>query len=155
MHSNFIIKISSSIRTNISVSVSVSNQLLSLGIPRSPTISPTRSMITSSNGSDTPVTSTILTINKLQPGGTILGELSIGTPTHLARDILNNILPQQTLNILGNILSTNDKTLTSINRPLGTEFGHEELEDVLGGSLHHGTDFLEVDPEGLLGSDAG
>mmetsp|Transcript_28257 Transcript_28257/g.51087 ORF Transcript_28257/g.51087 Transcript_28257/m.51087 type:complete len:227 (+) Transcript_28257:275-955(+) len=112
-------------------------------------------MITTANRSNAPTTSAIMTLAKIQPGGRIPRQLSVGRTTHLAGHIRNNILSEQTLDILGDVLPTNDKTLITIDTPLGTQLGHEELKDVLGTALHHGADFLEVNPERLLGPDAG
>jgi hypothetical protein len=126
--------------------------LLSLGITRCPTVSSACSMVTGPDRCNTSVRPTILTVHKLQPCGTILSQLSIRRTAHLASDILHNVFTQQGFNVLRHVLSTNDKTLTSIDTSFSTEFRHEELKYVLRRPLHHGANLLEVNPKSLLRS---
>ncbi len=78
----------------------------------------------------------------------MLGERHI-----FAGDIAHDVLPQQALDVLGNILSLYDQLLIPSNAALGPKLGHEELEEVLRTPLHHGAYLLEVDPQRLLGQD--
>ena len=109
-------------------------------------------MITTANIRHTSRTPAVIALHKIQSCSCIARQLGIWTAAHLACDVTNDILPQQTLNILGNVLSTNEEALVSVDRTLRTQLGHEELEHMLRGALHHGADFLVVDPERLLGA---
>lgn len=91
----------------------------------------------------------------MQPTHAILRQLRIRTATHLTRHVLHDVLPQQTLNVLRHVLPSNHETLITIDGTFGSQLRHEELEHVFRGTLHHGADFLEVDPEGFFGADAG
>ena len=75
----------------------------------------------------------------------VLGERHISQVTYSTTYFLN-----RTFNVLWNILATNHKTLIAINTAFGTQLGHEELKDVFGRTLHHGTNFLKVDPQRLF-----
>mmetsp|Transcript_16032 Transcript_16032/g.34730 ORF Transcript_16032/g.34730 Transcript_16032/m.34730 type:complete len:203 (-) Transcript_16032:123-731(-) len=112
-------------------------------------------MVSTTNRSHTPATSTIPTIAKVKPRTRIPHQLRIRRTAHLTRDILNNVLPQQGLNVLGHVLPSDHETLITINTPLGTKLSHEELKHMLRTTLHHGTNLLKVDPQGLLRSHAG
>jgi hypothetical protein len=79
-------------------------------------------------------------------------ECSVETPTHLACHILYNIFPQKGLNVLGHKLSSDHEALVTIDGALCTELGHHELKHVVGTTLHHLANLLEVSPQGLLGS---
>ena len=127
-------------------------KLSGLGIPRSSTICATSGMITTANIRHTSRAPAVTALHKIQSCSCITRQLGIWTAAHLACDVTNDIFPQQALNVLGNVLSTNKETLVSVDRTLRTQFGHEELEHMLRGALHHGADFLVVDPERLLGA---
>merc|ERR1719183_512139 len=122
---------------------------LSLGVTGGPTVGAAGGVITGADGS------AVAAVAKVEAGGLILDELGVGTAAHLAGDVFDDVLAEETFDVLGHVLAADDEALVAIDGSLGTELGHEELEDVLGGTLHHGADLLEVDPEGLLGADAG
>ena len=128
---------------------------LSLGITGGPTVGTAGGVITGTDGGDGTAGAAVGAVAKVETGGLVLDELGVGTAAHLAGDVLDDVLAQQGFDVLGHVLAPDDEALVAIDRPLGTELGHEELEDVLGGTLHHGADLLEVDPQGLLGADAG
>ena len=104
---------------------------------------------------DGPGGATVAAGAKVEAGRGILVEFRVGTAAHLACHILYDVLAQEGLDVLRHVFATDDEALVAVDRSLSAQFGHEELEDVLGRPLHHGTDLLEVDPEGLLGADAG
>ena len=130
-------------------------QFLCLGIAGGPTVGTAGGMITGTDGGDGTAGTAVGAVAKVETGGLVLDQLGVGTAAHLAGDVLDDVLAEKTLDVLGHVLAPDDETLVAIDGALGTELGHEELEDVLGGALHHGADLLEVDPEGLLGADAG
>lgn len=47
---------------------------------------------------------------------------------------------------LGYELSSDDESLTAVDRSLRAQLGHHELEDVVGVSAHHQTDLLVIHP---------
>mmetsp|Transcript_30358 Transcript_30358/g.88766 ORF Transcript_30358/g.88766 Transcript_30358/m.88766 type:complete len:275 (+) Transcript_30358:108-932(+) len=128
---------------------------LSLGVTGGPTVGAAGGMITGADGGDGADGAAVAAVAKVEAGGLVLDELGVGTAAHLAGDVLDDVLAQERFDVLGHVLAADDEALVAVDGALGTELGHEELEDVLGGALHHGADLLEVDPEGLLGADAG
>mmetsp|Transcript_18642 Transcript_18642/g.30517 ORF Transcript_18642/g.30517 Transcript_18642/m.30517 type:complete len:212 (-) Transcript_18642:121-756(-) len=112
-------------------------------------------MVPSTNLGNTPLTSTITALAKVQSRSSIPRQLRIRRATHLTGHILHNVLPQKRFNVLGDVLSPNDQTLVTINTSLGTQFRHEELKHMLRTTLHHGANLLKVDPKRLLGTDTG
>ena len=124
----------------------MSPELSGLGIPRSSAICATSGMITTADIRDTARAPAVIALHKIQPRSCITSQLGIWTAAHLACDVTNDIFPQQTLNVLGNVFSANEQALVSVDRTLRTQLGHEKLEHMLWGALHHGADFLVVDP---------
>mmetsp|Transcript_18297 Transcript_18297/g.27560 ORF Transcript_18297/g.27560 Transcript_18297/m.27560 type:complete len:213 (+) Transcript_18297:349-987(+) len=112
-------------------------------------------MVPSTNLGNTPLTSTITALAKVQPRSRIPRQLRIRRATHLTSHILHDILPQKRFNILGDVFAPNDQTLITINTSLSTQFRHEELKHMLRTTLHHGTNLLKVDPKCLLGTHTG
>ena len=77
-----------------------------------------------------------LTLHEVQSRHAVPRQCCIETPTHLTRNILANVLPQQGLDIFGHELSSNDQPLVAVDRALGTQLGHHELEQVIGVASH-------------------
>lgn len=103
-----------------------------------------------SNRRDRPTRTTILTVDKKETTDTIPRECRTGRAAHLTRHVFRNVLSQQTLDVLGNVSSTKDETLISINRCFGPEFGQRKLQHVLGITMHEFANFLKVHPESLF-----
>ena len=56
------------------------------------------------------------------------------------------------LTYLGHELSSDNKSLTSIDGSLRAQLGHHELEDVVRVPAHHQTDLLVIHPQSFLRS---
>lgn len=85
-------------------------------------------MITTADGGHTPLTPTIVTLAKVEPGGRIPRQLSVGGAAHLTRHVRHNILAKQTLNVLWDILAADDETLVAVDAPLRTKAAHPTPE---------------------------
>lgn len=78
-----------------------------------------------------------------------LVELGIGRPTRLAGHVLDNVAAQHVLDLLLLEAALNDEAAGAVDGTRGTQFGEQELCDVLLGTLHALGDLGDVGEDGL------
>lgn len=109
-------------------------------------------METRANGSHRSRRAAVLAVHKVQTTDRVARERRVGRAAHLARDVLRNVLTQQRFDVLGHVATANDETLVAVDRSLRTQLSQSELQHVLGRTVHHLADLLEVHPQCLLGT---
>ncbi len=110
-------------------------------------------MVPAADGHKTPTATAVVALAEVEPHVWVPYQFCVGGAAHLAGGVAHNVLPQQALDVFGNVLFPYDQPVIPSNAACGPELGHEELEDVLPTPLHYGAYLLEVDPQCLLGPD--
>lgn len=76
--------------------------------------------------------------------------LCVGRTAGLAGDVFDDVSPQNVLDLLLLETTLDDKTARTVNGTAGTQFGKQELSDVLIGTLHPLANLGDVGEDGLL-----
>jgi hypothetical protein len=79
-----------------------------------------------------------------------LGEVCVGGAARLASDVLDNVTPENVLNLLLLESTLDDEAARTVDGTAGTQFGEQELGDVLVGTLHPLANLGNVGEDGLL-----
>lgn len=79
-----------------------------------------------------------------------LGEIGVGRTACLARHVLDNVPPEHVLQLLLLETTLDNQTLLVGKRTACTQFGKQELSNVLVGTLHPLADLGKVGEDGLL-----
>lgn len=79
-----------------------------------------------------------------------LAQLCVGRPARLARHILDNVLSQHVLQLLGLEATLDDQSRTAVDGTAGTQLGEQERRDVVLRPLHTLADLGDVGEDGLL-----
>ena len=77
-----------------------------------------------------------LTLHEVQSRHAVPRQRCVEAPAHLTRHILADVLPQQGFYVFGYELSSDNQALVAVDRALGTQLGHHELEQVIGVASH-------------------
>lgn len=76
--------------------------------------------------------------------------LCVGRTASLAGDVFDNVSPQDVLDLLLLETTLDNETAGAVNGTTRTQFGEQELGNVLIGTLHPLTDLGDVGKDGLL-----
>jgi len=88
-----------------------------------------------------------------ETSGLILGQNGVRTLASVAGNVLDDILLEQRLDMLGVETTLQDHLTITGDGTFGTKLSAEEFEDVLDRSVHDLAGFLGVGPTDLLGTD--
>ena len=85
----------------------------------------------------------------------LLCELGFWTLASLADDVFGDVSSEDVLDLLGLETAADDETLGAVDGADGSQLGKEELDDVLGLTVHTLADVDDVGKDGLFGAVSG
>lgn len=85
----------------------------------------------------------------------LLGELGLWTLAGLADDVFGDVSSENVFDLLGLETTTDDETLGTVDGANGTQLGEEELDDVLGLTVHTLANVDDIGKDGLFGAVSG